>query len=628
MMKLRMALLAGVMLTPAIAAAQSYSRVISFGDSLSDNGNLYAVTGGGNPSGGIYFTPGGTPSQRFSNGQVWAEILNGTMITAGPTVLGAPPTPGLLPATANLNFAFGGARTDAAVAVPPGTVTQIGNYTALGGTFSRTDLVTLWAGANDIFQAPSTQAGVGAAATAAGTNVGTQVGTIAAAGAGTIVTLNLPDLGKAPAYTSQGPLGIQLGSFGSATFNMAWAQSVAAAAAANPQANIIQVPIDNLLSAAAANPAAFGLTNVTAPCVTVPACALGTPATQAGYLFWDTVHPTTAGHRLISAYVSEYVFAPVRAAAVGAVGDVGFWTRRQSMADMMDRTTLAAPKGEKPEFFVSIIGETGERNVTSFAGGFSGGAATMFGSFAGARYAVGGLRFGGFKAINSEWTIGGALSATTGEGKAGTVSFRPTTFAADLVGRWQRGGVFVNLGVGAEVNRYLDIERASLVPGLSNKADAAGYGASAVAEAGYRMTYGAFGIVPKARLAYIVSTMDGFTETGFAAPVAFGSRTISALAAGGEVRIEAKLGGALAHALVGYEGFLGSSGGRLNGQLAGNTARPFSVRMSDPVSPGLLLGAGVDATFGGWKAGAAYRATIGAKSQVTHRGQVTVSTSF
>ena len=222
-MKFRLMLLAGVALLPTLASAQTFTRMITFGDSLSDNGNLFAVAG----------TPPAPYFQgRFSNGRVWAEYLNGSMLGVGPTILGIGPTPGTLPTTANLNFAFGGARTDPANVVPPGTVSQINNYIALGGRFRAGDLVTLWAGANDLFQAPPTQAGVSAAATAAGVNIGNQVRTLAAAGAPTILVMNLPDLGSAPNYLANGPLGVQLGSFASLTFNSTWAASVAAAAAA------------------------------------------------------------------------------------------------------------------------------------------------------------------------------------------------------------------------------------------------------------------------------------------------------------------------------------------------------------------------------------------------------------
>lgn len=626
-MKLRMALLAGVLLAPTLAAAQTYNRIITFGDSLSDNGNLFAVAS--NPPAPYY-------AGRFSNGPVWVELLNGPMITAGPTILGVPPTPGLLPTTANLNFAFGGARTDALVAVPPGTQTQIGNYLALGGRFRSTDLVTLWAGANDIFQAfpgaatnPATaQTVMGTVATTAATNIAIQVAQIAAAGAGTLLVMNLPDLGRSPSFTAQGALASQLATFTTVAYNTAWNTSVTAAAAGNPNTNVIQVPVDQLFAAVIGNPAAFGFTNVTAQCLTTTACVTGTAATQAGYLFWDGVHPTAAGHRMLSLYAQEYLFAPTRAAAIGATTDVGFMIRRQGMSDMIDRLQVAKPaQQDRNEFFVGIVGETGDRNASVATGGFAGGT-SVASPFSGFRYSAGGLRFGAFRQVAPAWTIGLGFGATTGDAKAGNVSFRPTTFSADLVARWQGGPTFVNLGLGAQVNHYGEIERKSSIAALVNKGSATGAAGSAVVEAGYRFDFGTFGIVPKARLAYIVAQTQSFTETGIAAPIDFRARTVSGLAAGGELRLEKRFEGVTAHALVGYEDFVASSAGSVGGRLVANTARPFATRMADPVGAGLLLGAGLDASFGAWKAGATYRASMGAKSQATHRGHVTVSRQF
>ena len=78
------------------ASAQSYTRLVVFGDSLSDNGNLYAVTGGTQPLSPPYY------QGRFSNGPVFTELLG---FNAGRYTAGAP-------VTGSVNYAFGGARTD------------------------------------------------------------------------------------------------------------------------------------------------------------------------------------------------------------------------------------------------------------------------------------------------------------------------------------------------------------------------------------------------------------------------------------------------------------------------------------------------------------------------------------
>ncbi|HST91688.1 MAG TPA: autotransporter domain-containing esterase, partial [Brevundimonas sp.] len=51
------------------ANAQTYNRLVVFGDSLSDNGNLYAATGNTTPTSPPYF------QGRYSNGPVFTELL-------------------------------------------------------------------------------------------------------------------------------------------------------------------------------------------------------------------------------------------------------------------------------------------------------------------------------------------------------------------------------------------------------------------------------------------------------------------------------------------------------------------------------------------------------------------------
>jgi outer membrane lipase/esterase len=144
-------------------------RYVTFGDSLSDIGNLFAAIG---------TPPAPYFNGRFSNGRTFIEYLS-------PGQAGW--TGGLTP-PGGVNFAFGGARTDNLLALPPGTVTQIGAFLAGGGTFGATDVVTMWAGANNIFQGiaiPANQntAAMGAIANGAANDVVNQVNTLAGAGA-------------------------------------------------------------------------------------------------------------------------------------------------------------------------------------------------------------------------------------------------------------------------------------------------------------------------------------------------------------------------------------------------------------------------------------------------------------
>jgi outer membrane lipase/esterase len=56
------------------------------------------------------------------------------------------------------------------------------------------------------------------------------------------------------------------------------------------------VDVSGLLNAVALDPGQYGFTNVDTPCQTLAGC----PANPAGYLFWDDVHITTAGHQAVA----------------------------------------------------------------------------------------------------------------------------------------------------------------------------------------------------------------------------------------------------------------------------------------------------------------------------------------
>jgi outer membrane lipase/esterase len=174
--------------TTTAASAQSYSRLVTFGDSLSDNGNLFATTG----------QPPAPYNQRFTNALVWSEYLFGPargFVATNPANVNS----------GNINFAFGGARTDLAPnsnGPIPSTGTQIGAFLANGGRFGAADLVSLWGGANNLFQGiPVAAANPGTATTvmtgvanSAAADIGNQVRQMAAAGARNILVFNLPGL--------------------------------------------------------------------------------------------------------------------------------------------------------------------------------------------------------------------------------------------------------------------------------------------------------------------------------------------------------------------------------------------------------------------------------------------------
>src|SRR5438270_12307648 len=95
------AVLGAVVGLTQVGSAATYSSVVVFGDSLSDNGNLFAASGGLVPQVPYY-------NGRFSNGPVAVEQLSG--------LLGVP----------LLDFALGGATTGVGNQIDGGTQGALG----------------------------------------------------------------------------------------------------------------------------------------------------------------------------------------------------------------------------------------------------------------------------------------------------------------------------------------------------------------------------------------------------------------------------------------------------------------------------------------------------------------------
>lgn len=283
--------------TPAFTAAYL------FGDSLSDGGNNNLVFGGltgPNPSSATFIgslpyaaAPGQRPT--YSNGPVWFNSFAaglGLASYAQPSLAGGG------------NYAHGGARTSTdgngvppiiPAPFPPSLRTQLNNHLATTPV-SPTALYVLAGGGNDARATADAVAAnpanivalttAGASAYAAAT--AQMVGTLRAAGASNIVVWNVPDLGRTPAALAAGPSAAAAGSFISSAFNSALSTALAGSGA--------QVfDLFGLIGSYAANPAAFGFTNVT------QACGFsGNNCDPATALFWDAIHPTAYTQGLVA----------------------------------------------------------------------------------------------------------------------------------------------------------------------------------------------------------------------------------------------------------------------------------------------------------------------------------------
>jgi len=276
-----------------------FSSVYAFGDSLSDAGNISLSTLGNLPVGGVY--SGG----RFTNGNVWVQDLAQN--------LGLPaPKPSLAGGT---DYAYGGAETGGTsvhAANPSDLPAQLGQFVASVPNPSPTSLYTVWAGSNDVLDiANSTQTPDQQQASvqqAVNNEVGLINGLIAH-GANDFVVMGVPDLGKTP-YEMARPASAAASSSLAQSYNNdlgAALQQIMASGAAS----IDYINTYAMLDTAAANPSAYGLTNVTQPVWngnltdSNSGTLAATGGAQNGYLFFDDLHPTATGHSLLAAGVTQ-----------------------------------------------------------------------------------------------------------------------------------------------------------------------------------------------------------------------------------------------------------------------------------------------------------------------------------
>jgi phospholipase/lecithinase/hemolysin len=347
------------------SAPPHFAAQITFGDSLSDVGS-YAVGAVAATGGGKFTVNGnGTAFHPELTGQIWDEMIAYQLGQPAPcaaqTGLQGDAALGLNAPVTNhpgcYDYAQGGARI--VDPIGPGNVlagspigeltvpivTQVANHlAAVGGRFNGNEIVFVMAGSNDVvawWQALAN--GANAAAQAAGPYPEAQaqaranyltssgpgaVGALQAAGAALaniisqqivgaganfVVVNNAPDLSGSPLGASQDPQLRTLVQQMVQAFNGALKTGIDAL----PQ--VAQVDVYALSQDALANPAAYGLTNTTAPACgpnlvggNSLMCTVGNvyPGVDASHvMFADTVHPTPYGHWLIARQVATVMAA-------------------------------------------------------------------------------------------------------------------------------------------------------------------------------------------------------------------------------------------------------------------------------------------------------------------------------
>jgi len=322
-----------VLTMSGMANAQlSFNSIVVFGTSVSDPGNAFTLLSHPIPGmsldssvsqnkppydtldeslvpsapyakGGHHFSNGATWIEQFAQGRGYAASVNAAFQSNNPKAR---------------NYAVGGARSTNypnRVNLPQ----QVQAFLSDVGQMPAADaLYVIEMGNNDIrdalvvfFTVYQATYDPNQAATAANAVLSNALSSIAGhmqalytMGARKFLVLNAARIDLVPAVTALGPEVAGVAANLTNGFNQALAFNVVAPLSYLPGIQIAQMDNAAQMAAIFQNPGNYGLTNITAPCVT-PNIAPFTCQQPDNYFFWDGIHPTKAVHAIISQRVAD-----------------------------------------------------------------------------------------------------------------------------------------------------------------------------------------------------------------------------------------------------------------------------------------------------------------------------------
>lgn len=284
---------------PYAALARSFDTIIAFGDSLTDHGGLQSYLGAYDPVN----NPEGAP-ETWTNGDVWVDYLADDLsATLYNNAIGGAMTVG------HINDTIQG-KTDDGTLPPLGLVGQVNRFDSEDVNFSAAStLFTIWIGGNDLLKFGRGESDAATSEdliTDAVDNVLNAMSELVTEeDALNIMVINLPDLGKTPAYNSLTTEEIQAVTDLTSAFNSALAQGINNFSSLFPDVTVISFDVFTYLNQIISGDT---FADVTGTYMVLdengnPTGATNEPAED--YLFWDAIHPTTKAHEMVAEEVAK-----------------------------------------------------------------------------------------------------------------------------------------------------------------------------------------------------------------------------------------------------------------------------------------------------------------------------------
>jgi uncharacterized protein YhjY with autotransporter beta-barrel domain/phospholipase/lecithinase/hemolysin len=477
--------------TAAPASAQRVERIVAFGDSYADDGNLFELLG--------IPRPAPYPNGRFSNGTNFVDTMS--------QILGVPVD----------NFAIGGAFTgNGNINGPgiPGFVTEYSAFLAGGGPaafprvsgkFGPNDLAVISIGGNDArayerslglaptsAQIASLLAGVPGQAAIRVNEAMAGINALTNAGARNITFL-VGDVGRLPEVA-----GLPVAAVGTAyatAFNTGIQSRLGQTAASGVIVNYLDLSqIGNVVEK---NLAAFGLTSAGA--CPGQACVIDSSFANQYLFYVDQVHLTSRGFEIVGQYAVRQLEAPLHFQAQTDVGLQAVTAFGQTLNGRLD-LSHARSGSDGAGLNVFIAGNTATRTIRDGNRNLGYDLDTV-GVTAGAEFDAGGA------------VLGVALNHSRPEADMASAigSARARAWQVGAYGGFEAGGAFIQGHAGYG---WLDYRtrRTAVIDEIDGEAE--GTATTAGAKAGYLAGFAGLRIGPVVGLHYAKVEIDGYTETG------------------------------------------------------------------------------------------------------------------